>query len=156
MLLTAGHVVRHDGKKDHIDRAYRIEARIGYHLQEWSEGQNVEVCKGIGVVILHAWETSGWEWRHDLALIKLKSPFVDLVPAFYSAPPPGKFEVSVFGFPSEKQEKVGDSCPAGKCSCMHRVQGSATINESTEILEYKISTATGMYLRCVLSSTNKH
>ena len=144
LVLTSAHNVRYRGGEDYVSRAVSVRAYIGYHRQgSSSKGAGVQERSGTRVIVLQEWESSGFTWHNDMALIKLGSQFTQVKPALYQAPSSGESDVLVVGYPSNNTTQVLNACPDCKTAgCMYEVAGQAKYN-AANLLEYELSTMPG-------------
>ena len=145
LVLTSVHNVRYRGGKRYVSRVVSVKAYIGHHLQESSKGIGVEERFGKRVIVLQAWQSSGFAWHNDMALIKLESKFTHVEPALYQAPSSATSKVLVVGYPGENTKQARGSCRLCKrAGCMYEVAGQ-TRYSADNLLEYKLSTMPGKY-----------
>ncbi|KAI4692149.1 uncharacterized protein J4E84_003117 [Alternaria hordeiaustralica] len=143
LVLTSAHNVLYRGGETFVSRVMSVKAYIGYHRSKSSKGIGVEKRFGKRVIVLQAWERSGFAWHNDMALIKLESDFLQVEPALYQAPPLVWSEVLGIGYPGENTTQGSGSCPLCEdAGCMYEVVGGARC-EDDGLLECKLLAVSG-------------
>lgn len=128
-----------------------VTVYIGYHYQESSEGPpskgiGVEKYVGTRVIVPQEWESSGFTWDNDRALVKLKREVTQAIPASYQAPSSGTSNIIVVGYPGDNTEQARGSTQFCRwAGCMYEVAGEAKLNNEG-LLEYELSTMPGEYI----------
>lgn len=86
IILTAGHNIQDDT----FGRIEQVAIRMGSQAEGPSQGKKVDVRYGIRITVHREWKkglNDTWDMRHDQALLLVDSPFKNVKPAAYEAPP---------------------------------------------------------------------
>ena len=129
--MTAGHLLY---DRDGELLATTVDVYASYHGSGSVHAQNVQRRQGIRALVPHVWYNDEQRRSHDLAFIKLQSPFDGVTPFKWCATPEkGNEALTVIGFPTDK----GNDDQSDKGGFMY---------EETAVTEWDLSTSAGQKL----------
>ncbi|KAL8903126.1 MAG: hypothetical protein Q9207_004129 [Kuettlingeria erythrocarpa] len=141
LLVTAGHCAFDWGYNQ--GKLVEIKAYIGYHGKANVNDPNVQFRKGKRVTTTPGWLKSGNRRDADIALIKVDSPFENIVPIGYAATPAsGLAKLGVVGYPGDLRDRKTEEAGANMYESYESTSWSLAKNEY-RMLEYQVDTYGG-------------